>query len=169
MKMRCMFAMTREKISTAFSRENRLLRAVMCAAAAAARAAGLTVASGRGAPAAPRATTVAVQAPPACTAGTTAQTKDGPVCGLTASSITSYLDIPFAAPPVGKLRWQPPQPHAPWTATLQATTAAPECPSPGFPPGSPPATGTSEDCLYLKVEIPAGTKPGEKLPGTHEG
>ncbi len=104
----------------------------------------------------------------ACAASTTVQTKDGPVCGLTANSITSYLDIPFAAPPVGKLRWQPPQPHAPWTTTLQATTAAPECPSPGFPPGSPPAAGTSEDCLYLKVEVPAGTKPGEKLPVMYE-
>ena len=61
-----------------------------------------------------------------------------------------------------------PQPHTPWTTVLQATTAAPECPSPGFPPGSPPAAGTSEDCLYLKVEVPAGTKPGEKLPVMYE-
>ncbi len=120
-----------------------------------------------GAAAAPHAGTVAAQAPPSCTSGTTVQTKDGPVCGLTASSITSYLDIPYAAPPVGGLRWQPPQPHAPWTTVLPATAAAPECPSPGFP-GSPPAAGTSEDCLYLKVEVPAGAKPGENLPVMYE-
>jgi para-nitrobenzyl esterase len=136
-------------------------------AAAAALIAGLTVASVGGASAAPQAATVAAQAPPSCTADTTVQTKDGPVCGRTASSITSYLDIPYAAPPVGNLRWEPPQPHAPWTATLQATTEAPECPSPGAP-GSPPATGTSEDCLYLKVEVPAGAKPGENLPVMYE-
>ncbi|HUN34095.1 MAG TPA: carboxylesterase family protein [Trebonia sp.] len=121
--------------------------------------AGLTVA-GVGASAA--------QAPPSCTAGTTVQVKDGPVCGLTADGITSYLDIPYAAPPVGALRWQSPQPHAPWTTVLSATTAAPECPSPGFPPGSPPAAGTSEDCLYLKIEAPAGAKPGDNLPVMYE-
>src|ERR1700760_183793 len=149
-------------------RGKKLLRAAVFAVAVAALAAGLTVASVGGTSAVPQAATVAAQGQPSCAAGTTVQTKAGPVCGLTANSITSYLDIPFAAAPVGNLRWQPPQPHATWTTTLQATTAAPECPSPGFPPGSPPATGTSEDCLYLKVEIPAGTKPGEKLPVMYE-
>jgi para-nitrobenzyl esterase len=160
--------MTWKRISAASSPGKKLLRAVVFVAAAVALVAGLTVASVGGASAAPHAAAVAAQAPTSCTAGTTVQTKDGPVCGHTASSITSYLDIPFAAPPVGDLRWQPPQPHATWTTVLQATTAAPECPSPGFPPGSPPAAGTSEDCLYLKVEIPAGTKPGEKLPVMYE-
>jgi para-nitrobenzyl esterase len=160
--------MTWKRISAASLRRNKPLRAVTFAAAAAALAAGLTVAGVGGASAVPRAEAVSAQAPPSCTSGTTVQTKDGPVCGLTASSITSYLDIPYAAPPVGDLRWQPPQPHAPWTTVLPATTAAPECPSPGFPPGSPPATGTSEDCLYLKVEVPAGAKPGDNLPVMYE-
>ena len=160
--------MTWKRISAASSRGKKLLRVAGFVAAPAALVAGLTVASVGGASAAPHAAAVAAQAPASCTAGTTVQTKDGPVCGLTASSITSYLDIPYAAPPVGALRWQPPQPHAPWTTVLQATTSAPECPSPGFPPGSPPAAGTSEDCLYLKVEVPAGAKPGEKLPVMYE-
>ena len=155
--------MTWKRISPASPLGNkRPLRAVTFIAAAAALVAGLAVAAVGGASAAAHA------ASPSCTAGTTAQTKDGPVCGLTADNITSYLDIPYAAPPVGDLRWRSPQPHAPWTTVLQATTAAPECPSPGFPPGSPPAAGTSEDCLYLKVEVPAGTKPGEKLPVMYE-
>jgi para-nitrobenzyl esterase len=140
----------------------RPLRAVTFIAAAAALVAGITVTAVGGTSAAAHA------ASPSCTAGTTVQTKDGPVCGLTADTITSYLDIPYAAPPVGDLRWKSPQPHAPWTTVLQSTTAAPECPSPGFPPGSPPAAGTSEDCLYLKVEVPAGTKPGENLPVMYE-
>jgi para-nitrobenzyl esterase len=130
-------------------------------AAAAALVAGLTAAAVSGASA-------AHAAAPSCSAATTVQTKAGPVCGLTAGGITSYLDIPYAAPPTGSLRWKSPQPHAPWTTVYQATSAAPECPSPGFPPGSPPAAGTSENCLYLKVEVPAGAKPGEKLPVMYE-
>lgn len=147
------------RVAAARSRKRRL-RAASVAVSAVVLVAGLTAASVSSATAAPQAT--------ACTAGTTVRTQDGPVCGVTSGSITSYLDIPFAAPPVGGLRWQPPQPPAPWTRTLQATSAAPECPSPGFPPGSPPASGTSEDCLYLKVEVPAGATPGEKLPVMYE-
>jgi para-nitrobenzyl esterase len=155
--------MTWKRISPASPLGNkRPLRTVTFIAAAAALVAGIAVAAVGGASAPAHA------ASPSCTAATTVQTKDGPVCGLTASNITSYLDIPYAAPPVGNLRWEPPQPHAPWTTVLQATTAAPECPSPGFPPGSPPAAGTSEDCLYLKVEVPAGAKPGENLPVMYE-
>jgi para-nitrobenzyl esterase len=155
--------MTWKRISPASPpASKRPLRAVAFIAAAAALVAGLTVAAVGGASA------TAHAASPSCTAGTTVQTKDGPVCGVTDDNITSYLDIPYAAPPVGDLRWKSPQPHAPWTTVLQATTAAPECPSPGFPPGSPPAAGTSENCLYLKVEVPAGAKPGEKLPVMYE-
>ena len=104
----------------------------------------------------------------ACTTGTSVQTAEGPVCGVTAGDVTSYLGIPYAAPPVGALRWRPPQPVTPWTSTLQATTPNASCPSPGFPPGSPPAAGTTEDCLQLKVQIPAGAKPGDKLPVMYE-
>ena len=155
--------MTWKRISPSSQlRTKRPLRALAFIAAAAALVAGLTVAAVGGASA------TAHAASPSCTAATTVQTKDGPVCGLTADNITSYLDIPYAAPPVGDLRWKSPQPHAPWTTVLQATTAAPECPSPGFPPGSPPAAGTSENCLYLKVEVPAGVKPGENLPAMYE-
>jgi para-nitrobenzyl esterase len=160
--------MTWKRISGVSPRGKKQLRAAAFLVAAMALVAGLSVASVGGASAAPHAATVAATAPPACTAGTTVETNDGQVCGLTANSITSYLDIPYAVSPVGDLRWEPPQPHAPWTSVLQATSAAPECPSPGFPPGSPPAAGTSEDCLYLKVEVPADAKPGENLPVMYE-
>jgi para-nitrobenzyl esterase len=69
-------------------------------------------------PAQPRAQTSS--APP-CSSGTVVQTRSGPVCGVTANGQTSYLDIPYAAPPVGSLRWTPPQPVRPWATTYQAT------------------------------------------------
>jgi para-nitrobenzyl esterase len=103
-----------------------------------------------------------------CSAGTLVPTHDGPVCGLTAGDVTSYLGIPYAAPPVGPLRWRPPQPAKPWTSTLPATTPSRSCPSPGFPPGSPPAANATEDCLQLKVQVPAGAKPGDNLPVMYE-
>jgi para-nitrobenzyl esterase len=90
--------------------------------------------------------------PAACTSGTLVQTDKGPVCGVTAGGLTQWLGIPYAAPPVGNLRWAPPQPHAPWPATLQAITEE-----------SPCAQGTisvSEDCLYVDVLAPAGPPSG---------
>ncbi len=93
-------------------------------------------------------------APPGCSAGTTVVTASGPVCGVTSEGETSYLDIPYAAPPIGGLRWQPPQPVMPWTTTYQATQLGPQCLSPGISPGSVQA-GSSEDCLYLEVHKPA--------------
>jgi para-nitrobenzyl esterase len=101
--------------------------------------------------------------PPACSNGTLVPTNSGPVCGVTANGQTSYLDIPYAAPPVGKLRWQPPQPVASWTATYQATERGPGCLSPGTS-GSPVQPGTSENCLFLEVQEPAGARPGQRLP-----
>jgi len=126
-------------------------------------AAGAAVTLANGAAAAPRAA-AASGGTPACSPGTLVHVQDGPVCGTTAHMETSYLDIPYAAPPTGALRWQPPQPAHPWTTTYRATKRGPECLSPGFPPGSPPAAGTSENCLYLEVQVPANVRPGENLP-----
>ena len=86
------------------------------------------------------------------------------MCGLTANGQTSYLDIPYAAPPVGRLRWRPPQPVQAWTSVRAATQRGPACPTPGYPPGSPPAPGASEDCLTLEVQRPANVPAGQKLP-----
>lgn len=110
----------------------------------------------------------AAAAPPACSARTLVHTSKGSVCGVTANGVTTYEGIPYAAAPVGKLRWKPPAPRHPWTKTLRATTPVQECPSPGFPPGSPPTTNTTEDCLNVKVQIPAGAKAGERLPVMYE-
>lgn len=105
----------------------------------------------------------APSSPPACSAGTEVSTRSGPVCGVTAAGQTSYLDIPFAAPPLGKLRWTAPQPVRPWTTTYQATVRAPGCLAPGVAAGTV-QSGTSEDCLYLEVQEPAGVHAGQRLP-----
>ncbi|MBB3188480.1 carboxylesterase/lipase family protein [Microbacter margulisiae] len=76
--------------------------------------------------------------------------EDGLLQGKFENGLTVYLGIPFAAPPVGNLRWRPPQPAAKWDGIRQATTFAP---SP-MQTGNPPA-GKSEDCLYLNVWTPA--------------
>jgi|tagenome__1003787_1003787.scaffolds.fasta_scaffold20754857_1 para-nitrobenzyl esterase len=103
------------------------------------------------------------QSPPACTANTVVQTRSGPVCGFTANGQTSYLNIPYAAPPVGRLRWRPPQPAQTWTSALSATQRGAACPTPGFA-GAPPQAGTSEDCLTLEVQRPANVPAGRRLP-----
>jgi para-nitrobenzyl esterase len=102
--------------------------------------------------------------PPVCAEGTVVPTNSGPVCGITSNGQTSYLDIPYAAPPLGNLRWMPPQPVQPWTTTYQATQRGPGCLSPGIPPSGGVLAGTSENCLFLEVQEPAGARPGQRLP-----
>ncbi len=82
----------------------------------------------------------------------------GMVQGTLENGLTVYQGIPFAAPPVGDLRWRPPQPAAPWDGVLQADKFAPACWQSGNPP-----SGKSEDCLYLNVWTPA-TSAGDRIP-----
>jgi para-nitrobenzyl esterase len=86
----------------------------------------------------------------------------GRVEGVTADGVTSFKGIPFAAPPVGNLRWRAPQPVRLWKGIKKADRFAPECiQASSFQPGAPP-TG-NEDCLYLNVWTPAKTA-HERLP-----
>lgn len=85
--------------------------------------------------------------------------------------ITVFKDIPFAAPPVGDLRWKQPQPASSWEGVRDATQYGDVCiqnPAPQrFPPNAatdtPNFTGMSEDCLNLNIWTPA-KRAGEKLP-----
>ncbi len=78
--------------------------------------------------------------------------------------VRSFLGIPFAAPPVGDLRWREPQPVAPWDGVREATEFGPR-PMQGsiYSDMVFRDKGPSEDCLYLNVWTPASTSK-EKLP-----
>src|SRR5579875_794989 len=95
------------------------------------------------------------------TAGPVAGTADGAVRGLANGAVDEFLGIPYAAPPVGALRWRPPQPAASWSGVRDATTFAPHCPQPASPFGE---ASTSEDCLYLNVFTPSQRAAGPGYP-----
>ncbi len=82
-------------------------------------------------------------------------TKSGAISGVSENGLSVYKGVPFAAPPVGGLRWRPPAPVAAWTGTRKADTFAPACMQTGvsMPGETPPAV--SEDCLYLNIWTPA--------------
>jgi para-nitrobenzyl esterase len=107
--------------------------------------------------------------------------ESGELQGVVADGVASFKGIPFAAPPVGELRWRPPQPPAKWTGVRQAVEfgancmqgrgggpppgagaragapaaqAAPPAPAP-TPTAAPAVQGPSEDCLFLNVWRPA--------------
>ncbi|MCY3614473.1 MAG: carboxylesterase family protein [Bacteroidetes bacterium] len=83
--------------------------------------------------------------------------EQGFVRGLSESGVHVFKGIPFAAPPIGHLRWQPPQPSAAWEDTLSVDTFSAGCVQ-DVVGSRPPWTeefmhqgGVSEDCLYLNV------------------
>jgi para-nitrobenzyl esterase len=72
------------------------------------------------------------------------------------AGVRSFKGIPFAAPPVGKLRWSPPQPVKPWSGERSADEFGPKCMQTGQPGDVDPLNPLmSEDCLYLNVWTPA--------------
>ncbi|WP_335979441.1 carboxylesterase/lipase family protein [Streptomyces sp. CA2R106] len=98
-----------------------------------------------------------------CTAGTTVRPAAGPLCGIDKDATRSYLGVPYAAAPVGDLRWQAPQPRTPWTSVFSAVREGAACPQPVVEGEAPPAV-MSEDCLNLDIQEPTTAAPGAKLP-----
>lgn len=94
---------------------------------------------------------------PASAQAQVATTDAGRVAGSTADGVVSWKGIPFAAPPVGPLRWRAPQPVARWTGVKQATEYGHDCMQLPFPSDAAPlGTTPAEDCLVLNVWKPAG-------------
>src|SRR5262249_8294683 len=81
-------------------------------------------------------------------------TEDGPLKGRESASTDQFLGIPYAKPPVGKLRWMPPEAHGKWRGVFQATQFGNFCTQPD---GSGGTLG-SEDCLTLNVFRPIQKK-----------
>lgn len=88
----------------------------------------------------------------------------GTVLGEPGKEVCVYRGIPYAAPPVGGLRWRPPQPVAPWTGIRECTRYSIQTAQ--YPDANVPVaqrTPCSEDSLYLNVLTPAKS-PGARLP-----
>ena len=92
--------------------------------------------------------------------GPTVSTTDGPVQGFVKNGVNTFLGIPYAAPPVGDLRWMPPQPPA-HHSKLDATEFANTCPQVTELGAFAGPSSTDEDCLYLNVFTTStkGSKP----------
>jgi para-nitrobenzyl esterase len=94
---------------------------------------------------------------------TRVESASGPLQGTRDGDIVSFKGIPYAQPPVGDLRWRPPQPVEAWSEVRDATAFGPDCLQPASD-SEVLATTPSEDCLYLNVWAPASADPGDGLP-----
>ncbi|WP_437822006.1 carboxylesterase family protein [Sorangium sp. So ce1078] len=80
------------------------------------------------------------------------RTDAGPVRGALHEEHRLFQGIPYAAPPVGALRWRAPRPASPWTEPRDATRPGSPCPQ--TPTEYSPLGSDDEDCLYLEVITP---------------
>ena len=97
----------------------------------------------------------------------TVKTAEGKVIGKTINNgqVKAFLGLPYAAPPVGELRWHAPQPPVKWKGERDATNFGAHCAQPHVYDDMifQDAAG-SEDCLFLNVYAPAGATASSKLP-----
>ncbi|MGA8042828.1 MAG: carboxylesterase family protein [Terracidiphilus sp.] len=97
----------------------------------------------------------------------TVKTVQGKVHGkmINEGKVKAFLGLPYAAPPVGDLRWKAPQPPAAWKTTRDASMFGHHCAqNPVFADMIFQDPGPSEDCLYLNVYAPADAKAKSNLP-----
>ncbi|KAI0942553.1 hypothetical protein AcW1_003150 [Taiwanofungus camphoratus] len=104
---------------------------------------------------------------------TTVTLSYGSFQGVAEGNISSFLGMPFAQPPLGNLRFAPPQEPQPFHGVRQAVEYGAACPQQAqtIPAGLPfnlsasrPPPNVSEDCLFVNVIKPASTTIGDKLP-----
>jgi para-nitrobenzyl esterase len=125
---------------------HRVLTTLGCALAAVLATAWSTAPPGQPAPATPP---------------TTVRTDGGLVRGAHHDGYRTFQGIPYAAPPVGRLRWAPPHPATHWSGVREATRPASACPQ---PPGEVPGGSTDEDCLHLNITTPDSVTPAHPRP-----
>jgi para-nitrobenzyl esterase len=103
------------------------------------------------------------QAPAAsdAAAGPIVTVREGKLQGKTQNGISTFLNVPFAAPPVGALRWKMPQPAARWSGVRPATKYGAACAQAGA--ATYGLTNTSEDCLQINIFTPNVAR-GTRLP-----
>lgn len=103
---------------------------------------------------------------------TAVSTKQGKVEGFLSGGAVVFKGIPYAAPPVGELRFRRPQEHEPWEGVLSCKEFGCSCPQAdlsgmdlyGREFYDQPMPALSEDCLYLNVWTPESAAPDAKLP-----
>jgi para-nitrobenzyl esterase len=88
------------------------------------------------------------------------RTADGPVHGMASTGLREFFGLPFAAPPVGELRFAPPAPVQPWQAVLDATRLRDACPQARR--FNLTEESNVEDCLHLNVTVPTRPHPGPR-------
>ncbi len=96
-----------------------------------------------------------------------ATTANGEVKAVDRLNMRSYFAIPYAAPPVGDLRWAAPAPAAKWTTRMEKTASAAPCLQTSN--SAFRLAGDSEDCLHLDVHAPTGTGPFPVMVNFHGG
>jgi para-nitrobenzyl esterase len=101
------------------------------------------------------------------------QVESGVLVGSASETAHVFRNIPFAAPPVGELRWAAPKPPLAWEGEREATTKGPSCPQPMNPDGSPNSGGAngpvSEDCLQLNIFAPKDARKAPVMVWIHGG
>jgi para-nitrobenzyl esterase len=100
----------------------------------------------------------------ACTSSDRVTIESGVLQGSDHDGVLSFKGVPYAAAPVGNLRWEPPQPVAVWSGVRSATGLGHDCMQLPAPNEAAPASTTtpSEDCLFLNIWTPA-KRPDQKL------
>jgi len=90
----------------------------------------------------------------AASAAPTVTLEQGTLTGVDMGGVAVFRGVRYAMPPVGDLRWRPPQPVARGQQQVDATNFGSDCPQGTSPWGKP---STTEDCLFLNIYVPGGT------------
>ncbi len=97
------------------------------------------------------------------------ETKAGKLQGVVEHGMVAFKNIPYAAPPVGDLRWRPPQPPKAWVGVRDASRFGPACTQPLVKGFNAELVPGSEDCLQLNVYAPPNARNAPVMVWIHGG